>query len=366
VRTVHRLADRYTLDLVVELDVAGHRENVQLQDLSRTGMFLRVARPIAAGSIVCVALSPEGHRVVTTARVTHSLGDADARALGRASGIGLAFSEPATPQDQLFAIAVDRLLRARRATTSPVAMHIVVADSETRYLERMSTALGEAGFSVATATTGVEALAACLRCTPDVVLIERALPVFDGFGVLEQIVLDPELADVPVIVTSVDPNDVAVAFERGAADFIVKPFTTAEVIARARRLASSNARAADHVVLRGTLADFVLPSLLTMFEQQRKTGRLVVTSDQVAWIDIADGRIVGAGSSLGTDMRTTLHDVLDWDHGSFELSALALPHHDPELALPIMHLLLEHACAKDEASRGYSPHVIYALEDVHA
>jgi DNA-binding response OmpR family regulator len=245
-------------------------------------------------------------------------------------------------------------------------MHIVVADSETRYLERMSTALGEAGFSVATATTGVEALAACLRCTPDVVLIERALPVFDGFGVLEQIVLDPELADVPVIVTSDDPNDVAVAFERGAADFIVKPFTTAEVIARARRLASSTARAADHVVLRGTIADFVLPSLLTMFEQQRKTGRLVVTADQVAWIDIANGQIVGAGSSLGTDMRTTLHDVLDWDHGTFELSALALPRHDPELALPIMHLLLEHACAQDEAARDYAPYSAYALEDVVA
>lgn len=368
---MHRLADRYTLDLAVELIVDGDRHEVALQDLSRTGMFLRTATLLAVGRSVRVAISPEGRRVATTARVTHSLGEADARVLGRAAGVGIAFCEPAEALDHLFAIAVDRVLRACRATTSPVAMHIVVADPETRFLERMSTSLGEAGFSVATATTGMEALAACLRRTPDVVLIERALPVFDGLGVLEQIVLDPELAAVPVIVMTSDPNDVAVAFDRGAADVIMRPFTTLEVIARARRIAGSDAVASratsERIVLHGTIAGVGLPALLTMLEQQHKTGRLTLTADHVAWIDIADGRIVAAGCSTGTDTRATLMSVLGWDHGTFELSALAIPYHDPELALPIMHVLLEHACLCDEASRAPSEtYADYAIDDTVA
>ena len=66
----------------------------------------------------------------------------------------------------------------------------------------MSTALAEAGFSVSTATTGMAVLAACLCRTPDVVLLDRSLPVLDGLRVLEAMAHDPRLAAIPVIVTS--------------------------------------------------------------------------------------------------------------------------------------------------------------------
>ena len=46
--------------------------------------------------------------------------------------------------------------------------------------------------------------------------------------------------------------------------------------------------------------------------------------------------------------------LLDWTHGSFELTAIAGPH-DSELSLRIMHLLLEHACLRDEQGREIAP-----------
>jgi CheY-like chemotaxis protein len=348
---VPRLSDRYALDLSVELITDGHRRLVALQDLSRSGMFLRLAQPLPIGARVRVAINPSGTRFITAARVTHCLDEVTARALGRSAGIGIAFCEPTEAHDHLFALAVDRLLRARRATTAPSAMHIVVADPDTRLLEQMSTALDEAGFTVATATTGMEALAACLRRTPDVVLLDRALPMFDGFGVLDQLAQDATLMTVPAIISSCDPADAGPAFDRGARDFIVKPFAAVELIARARRLVTA-VPASARVVLRGTLADITLPALLTLLEQERKTGRLVLTADHTAWLDLSDGRIVGAGSSAPTaDARTTLFSLLDWTRGAFELTAVSPPRHDSTLAMPITHLLLEHARLRDESSR---------------
>jgi len=338
------------MDLPVELFAVGQRRWVALQDLSRSGMFLQTLEPLEIGAQVHVAIAPEGRRLVTTALVTHVLGAADAAALGRHPGMGIEFRAPADPGDHLFAIAVERLLRDKRATAPEPGAHIVIGDPDTRLLERMSTALGEAGFSVSTATTGMAVLAACLRRTPDVVLLDRSLPVLDGLRVLEAMAHDPRLAAIPVIVTSAVATDIGPAFDRGAVDFVAKPFATHEVIARARRTAHASPRQNDRAILRGTLADITLPALLTMFEMERKTGRLALTGDHLAWIDIEDGRIVSAGSSRDTDAHAILMSVMDWTSGSFELTSVAGPH-DSELSISIRHLLLDHACRSDESSR---------------
>lgn len=344
------------MDLQVELTVDGQRQWVALQDLSRTGMFLQVSRSIPIGTQVHIALFVgEGKRVATTATVTHLLVPEDALRLGRYPGIGIQFRETIDPADQLFALAVERLCRAQRSSTPAIGLHIVIADGDTRMLQRQSNALAEAGFSVATATTGMEAIAACLRKRPDVIVVDRHLPVFDGFRVIETIGADGSLVTVPIIVTSADLNDLAPAFERGAIDFIAKPFTTLELIVRARRLAQSAPRATERVILAGTLSDLSLPALLSMLEVEKKTGRLALTGEHVAWIDIVDGKVASAGSATGEpDPRAVVMTLLDWTHGSFELTPIAGPHAG-DLALPITHLLLEHACLRDEQGREIAP-----------
>ena len=101
------------MTLPVELCVGGHIVHVMLQDLSRSGMFLELTPPLPVGTDVRVTISPEGRRRTTGAVVTHSLSQIDARLLGRVPGVGIVFCEPVRPADELFAIAVKRLLRAR-------------------------------------------------------------------------------------------------------------------------------------------------------------------------------------------------------------------------------------------------------------
>src|SRR4029079_1284429 len=166
------------------------------------------------------------------------------QALGRYPGIGVMFRDARRPTEQGLLAAIGALL-ARYAQSRPVAdLRILVADPQTRILERLSTALGSAGFVVATATNGIEAIGACLSKTPDVALIERDMPVVDGLHVLQEMGRHGELAAVPVMLMSANATDLArlQAFQLGAADFIPKPFTVLEVILRARRWARVSQR----------------------------------------------------------------------------------------------------------------------------
>ncbi len=348
---MHRQGERFTMSLPVELYASGKRREVQLHDLSRSGMFLRTPQPLEIGTEIHVAIWPEGERRVTGGRVTHQLGEAEARVFGRTPGIGIAFREPNAANDHMFAITIERLVRARRANVVTKNLSIVIADPEPRLLQRMSSSLNEAGFSVAIASTGMEALAACLRTRPDVMVMDRALPVLDGFGVLDTMARDDRFAGIPVVITSADPADIAEAFERGARDFIAKPYGSQEVVARVRRLVAQHPVAS----MRGSLDCIPLQALLTMFEQERKSGTLVVTRDDVAYrVELVKGCVTDATSSIDNAVhpRAILMTLLDRAaDGSFELCAPAQTTLDDSIAMSITHLLLEHARVSDERSR---------------
>jgi DNA-binding response OmpR family regulator len=343
------------MNLPIELVVAGKLVRAVSQDLSPYGMFVRMAHPLAVGTVVQIVLAPNRERHVTTGQVTHVLGEVEARTLGRSPGIGIVFREPMRASEEAFARAVGRLLEAHAASRPPADLRIVVADPQTRLLERLSTALGAAGFAVATVTNGMEAIGACLSKPPDVALVERDMPVVDGMHVLQEMGRHAELASVPVMIMSEDASELARlhAFQLGASDYIPKPFTVIEVILRARRWARAGQRDASRVVLRGQLAEMGLPTLLQMFEHEKKTGQLALVRDeQLAWIDFVDGRLVRArASDADLPARAIVMRVLDWGDGFFELSAGATPGAPIEIDATVSQLLLEHARLRDEASR---------------
>jgi DNA-binding response OmpR family regulator len=343
------------MSLPVDIIVNGKKLRAVAQDLSPYGMFVRLSPPLPAGTVVQLVIAPNGERHVTTGQVTHALAEVEARTLGRYPGMGVVFREPMRPGEEAFLDAVRRLLERATAVRPAATLRIVVADGETRVLERLSTALGNAGFVVATASNGMEAIGACLSRPPDVVLIERDLPVVDGMHVLQELGRHGELASVPVMMMSEHATDLTrlQALQLGAVDFIPKPFTVLEVILRARRWAHVHARDPGRVVLRGTLGDMALPTLLQVLEADKKTGQLVVTRDQlVAWIDFVEGRIVRAGSSQTVgDARQILLDVLDWRNGFFELTTGTPEAGTPEIDTSVGQLLLEHAQLRDESAR---------------
>jgi hypothetical protein len=88
-----------------------------------------------------------------------------------------------------------------------------------------------------------------------------------------------------------------------------------------------------------------------MFEQERKSGTLSLTRDQLAaWVDFVDGRIVRARSSEADgNARDIVLKVLDWRHGYFELTAGVPTSGKIEVEDSVTHLLLEHARLRDEA-----------------
>lgn len=343
------------MNFPVELWANGRPRNVVLQDLSRSGMFIRVAPTLPVGTIVHIAMSPEGTRLVTAGTVMHALDEDTAGALGRAPGVGVEFRAPIRPTDEVFAAAVHRMLDRHVAVGTAPAPRIVIADAHAPVLGAMARALIEAGFAVTCATTGREVLAACLAQAPDVVLVDRDLPGA-GFPFLGKLM--SRLPHIPVIVTSTDQADLPTAFQLGAMDFIRKPTEVLEVILRARRLVRARVRSVTPL-LRGSLSELGLPALLTLLDTERKTGQLELShGTERATIELCDGRIVRARSSDPSESSDTcLMKVLDWKHGTFELGAARIAHGSgpvsgPIAATPVIQVLLLHAQRTDETRRA--------------
>jgi DNA-binding response OmpR family regulator len=125
---------------------------------------------------------------------------------------------------------------------------ILVVDDEPRIAQLARDYLEHAGFEVRIASTGDAALDAIRRRPPDLVVLDLGLPGLDGLDVTREIRRDSNL---PVIVLTArdDELDKLLGLELGADDYITKPFSPRELVARVRavlrRAAAGTAPAAD-------------------------------------------------------------------------------------------------------------------------
>jgi two-component system KDP operon response regulator KdpE len=113
------------------------------------------------------------------------------------------------------------------------APHILVIDDEPQILRALKTILGEKDFKVSTASTGEEGLALAAANPPDIVILDLGLPDIDGFEVCGRL---REWTQCPIIVLSVreSERDKVAALDKGADDYLVKPFGIEELLARVR------------------------------------------------------------------------------------------------------------------------------------
>ena len=88
------------------------------------------------------------------------------------------------------------------------------------------------------AANGWEALHAIRTNRPDLVLLDLMLPDLDGFGVCEILRRDAKTATIPIVIVSAwaSPDSRNLGLELGALDYITKPFSPAELVARVNRL----------------------------------------------------------------------------------------------------------------------------------
>jgi DNA-binding response OmpR family regulator len=104
--------------------------------------------------------------------------------------------------------------------------------------------LVRAGHEVITAANGWEAIHAVHASRPDIILLDLMLPDLDGFGVCEILRRDAETAAIPIIIVSAwaSADSRKLGLELGALDYLTKPFSPAELVARVQRLLNARGR----------------------------------------------------------------------------------------------------------------------------
>jgi two-component system KDP operon response regulator KdpE len=110
---------------------------------------------------------------------------------------------------------------------------VLVVDDEPAILRALSAALHARGYRVKTAQRGEDALQVAVTESPEVVILDLGLPDIDGIEVCRRI---RDWSDVPIIVLTAEGSDHAkvTALDTGADDYVTKPFSTPELLARIR------------------------------------------------------------------------------------------------------------------------------------
>jgi DNA-binding response OmpR family regulator len=128
---------------------------------------------------------------------------------------------------------------------------ILVVDDEPRIVELARDYLEHAGFTVVTASDGPAALAAVRSRRPDLVVLDLGLPGLDGLDVTKQIRGGLETTELPIVMLTArdDELDKLLGLELGADDYLTKPFSPRELVARVKAVL----RRADRPVGAGDL-----------------------------------------------------------------------------------------------------------------
>jgi two-component system, OmpR family, KDP operon response regulator KdpE len=117
--------------------------------------------------------------------------------------------------------------------TSTLKPNVLVVDDELQIRRLLRVCLEGNGYRVLEAATGQEGITQVAQYHPDMVLLDLGLPDMDGVAVLKRL---REWSRVPVVVLSVRDReeDKVAALDNGADDYVTKPFSTGELLARLR------------------------------------------------------------------------------------------------------------------------------------
>ena len=110
---------------------------------------------------------------------------------------------------------------------------ILVVDDEVNLVKVVKGYLEQAGYRVVTASDGREALFAAREFQPDLIILDLMMPVMDGLAFMREYQREGK-APVIALTARVDETDKVIGLELGADDYITKPFSPRELVARVR------------------------------------------------------------------------------------------------------------------------------------
>ncbi|MBI5662015.1 MAG: response regulator [Ignavibacterium album] len=102
----------------------------------------------------------------------------------------------------------------------------------------MSYKLQNEGYDITVFTNGEEVFERALKEKPDLVILDLMMPIKDGLTVLKEIKSNPETESIPVIMltTNAEEENILKALEMGADEYITKPFSTAVLLAKIKKI----------------------------------------------------------------------------------------------------------------------------------
>ena len=132
---------------------------------------------------------------------------------------------------------------------------ILAVDDTPANLDVLAEMLEAAGFEISAATTGEQALQVVSAVKPDLILLDVMMPGIDGFETCRRLKALEEMEDVPVIFVTArnDLQAITQSFEAGGNDYVTKPFSKEELLARIRTLLERAVLARDLALLREKL-----------------------------------------------------------------------------------------------------------------
>ena len=124
---------------------------------------------------------------------------------------------------------------------------ILVVDDEPEAVELVEFNLKQAGFDVATAADGAEALKKARAISPALILLDLMLPEIDGLEVCKLLRRDPVTAGIPIIMLTAKAAEIdrVLGLELGADDYVTKPFSPRELVLRIRKILDRRKPATD-------------------------------------------------------------------------------------------------------------------------
>ncbi len=115
---------------------------------------------------------------------------------------------------------------------------ILIAEDEPDIRELVAFTLRFAGYEVATATNGEEAVQMTARENPDLILMDVRMPRMTGYDACRAIKADPRFKDIPVVFLSAkgQESEIKAGLEAGAEEYLLKPFAPDQLTERVREI----------------------------------------------------------------------------------------------------------------------------------
>lgn len=198
----------------------------------------------------------------------------------------------------------------------PPEYSILIVEDDPDLSELLRLRLEQAGFNCLVAEDGPGALRLVRQSPPALILLDLMLPHMSGLDVLHNLHEHPETAEIPVIIVTAKAaeEDKVLGLRRGAVDYITKPFSIRELLARVENVLRLTHRIGQSVVTAGPLkldlnryrifganahADLTATEFKLLLTMARRPGR-VYTRDELL------NRVWGSGVVL-TDRTIDVH-----------------------------------------------------------